>query len=162
MSQLDLSDIGLLARIVTLEEASDAGGEGLADAEGNIADLQAGLLYASLTAAAEAGDSRVVTLQVKDFTGANLAAAVRFHCQVFAADMSPAESTAFTLAETGTGSEISTTAKAGLLIQTSALGVASITVHDVAGASGVTVYLKVSPILAFGRDEYISLAFDGV
>jgi hypothetical protein len=152
MSQTDLSRVALEERISDLEADPAAGGD--------VADLQVGLLYASLTAAAEAGNVRTVAIQVKDFTGTNVAAAVRFHCQLFDANMLAAVTASWRLAETGAGSEVTATAKASLIIQTDANGAATVSVTDVGGASNTTVYLKVSPLLAFGRDEYVALTFD--
>jgi hypothetical protein len=146
MSQVDFSKVSIVDRVDTLE--SDA------------ADLQVGQLYASLTAAAEVGNVRAVAIQVKDFSGTNVAAACKFHCQVFDANMLAAVVGSWRLAETGAGSEITTTAKPSLIIQTSANGAATVSVTDVAGASNTTVYLKVSPLGNFGRDEYIALTFD--
>tara|TARA_R100000329_G_scaffold117445_1_gene96667 strand:+ start:83 stop:490 length:408 start_codon:yes stop_codon:yes gene_type:complete len=53
---------------------------------------------------------------------------------------------AFRLAETGDGAEVSTTAKARLIFTTSAAGAATISITDVAGGSGTTVYLSIRRI----------------
>lgn len=153
---------GLAEAAQTAAEAAQGAAEAAqAAAEAAAAGVEAGLVYAALTAGAEAADNRVISVQVKDFGDANVLAITTLHCELFGVDMEPIASTAFTLTETGAGAELSTSGKARLLITTNALGVAEVTVHDVAGASGTTVLLKVSPVQAFGRAEYVSLAFDG-
>ena len=160
MSQVDYSRKSIVERLDDIEETADGAGTDVSSLQDDVADLQVGLLYASLTAAAEAGNARAVSIQVKDFTGANVSAACRFHCQVFDANMLAAVVGSWRLAETGAGTEITTTAKPSLIIQTDATGAATVTVTDVAGASNTTVYLKVSPLGNFGRDEYLALTFD--
>lgn len=140
--------------IVTAQDAADA-------AQVDATALQVGLVYAALTAGAEAGDARVVTVQIKDSNTDSVSAATKLRCQLLTAAMVPAAEADFVMAETGAGTEVSTTAKPEMIIQTSAGGAASITVTDVGGASGLTVYLMVTPLGAFGRPEYVSLAFDG-
>ena len=92
----------------------------------------------SLSAGAEAADNIVVTV-------AGVAQVAQYIARVYDAAGLLAESTAFTIAETGAGAEVSTTAKASLIFTTSAAGAASLTVHDVAGASGASLFLEVSP-----------------
>jgi hypothetical protein len=60
---------------------------------------------------------------------------------------------AWTMAETGAGAEVSTTAKPRLLFTASATGTATLSVTDVAGASGLTVYLEVRPAGALTAAE---------
>ena len=153
MSQVDYSKHAIIERLDELEE--DADGD-----TANLADVQVGLLYASLTAAAEAANVRTVAVQVKDFLGANVEAACKFHCELFDVNMLPAVTASWRLSETGAGTEVSTTAKASMIIQTGVAGTATLSVTDVAGASNTTVYLKVSPLNSFGRDEYVALVFD--
>lgn len=153
MSQVDYSKHAIIERLDELEEGADGD-------TANLADVQVGLLYAALTAAAEVANVRNVTIQVKDFLGANVEAACKFHCQLFDANMLPAVTASWRLAEAGAGTEISVTAKASLIIQTGVAGTATLTVTDVGGAANATVYLKVSPLNSFGRDEYVALAFD--
>lgn len=160
MSHIDFSKTSLTERLEDLEEDAAVASNRNDTLESDVADLQVGLLYASLTAAAENANVRAVTIQAKDFTGADVAAAVKFHCQIFDANMLAGTVDLWRLAETGTGSEITATAKPSLIIQTSAAGAAIVSVTDVAGGSNTTVYLKISPLLAFGRDEYVALSFD--
>ena len=130
-------------------------------AEAAAAGIEAGLVYPALTAGLEAADSRAVSIQTKDFGDANVLAVTTLHCELFGVDMEPISSASFTLTETGAGAELTTSGKARLLITTDANGIAVVTVHDVTGASGLTVLLKVSPVQVFGRAEYVSLVFDG-
>ncbi len=53
---------------------------------------------------------------------------------------------AFTMAETGAGAEVSTTAKPRLIFTTSAAGAATLSVTDVATGSGKKLWLKVEPL----------------
>lgn len=53
---------------------------------------------------------------------------------------------AFTIAETGAGAEVSPTARGRLIFTTDAAGAATLSVTDVAGASGKTVHLLVRPL----------------
>jgi hypothetical protein len=55
---------------------------------------------------------------------------------------------AFTIAETGVGAEVSPTARGQLIFTTDASGDATVSVTDVAGASGKTVWVTVEPLFA--------------
>lgn len=92
----------------------------------------------SLTAAAEAANVIAVTM-------AAYPAAAQYVAEAFDAAMLPALVGAFRIAETGAGSESSSTLKPTLLFKTDANGAAVLSVTDVAGASGLSVFLKVSP-----------------
>jgi hypothetical protein len=80
--------------------------------------------------------------------------------EVRGADMLLAEATAYTMAETGGGAEISTTAKPTLLFSLSAAGAAQITVTDVSGASDTDLYLVLRPLHSDGPIQYQSITFD--
>jgi len=160
MSQVDYSRKAIVERVDDLEDDAAAASNRNDALESDVADLQVGLIYASLSAAAEIANVRAVTIQAKDFTGTNVAAACKFHCQVFDGNMLAAVVGSWRLAETGAGLEITATAKPSLIVQTDANGVAVVSVTDVGGASNTTVYLKVSPLGLFGRDEYVALTFD--
>lgn len=158
MSQVDYSTAGLVERIVALEEDATASSNRLDVVE----PLMTGLVYAALTAAAEAGNARAVTIQMKDFNDDNVEEAITLQCQLFDAAMLESVTADFRLAETGAGAPASTTSKPTVLITTSAAGAATLTVTDVQGASGATVNLIVTPLNKFGRPQHLSLAFDGV
>lgn len=92
----------------------------------------------TLTGSAEAAD--VIAVAV---SGAS--PSTQYIATVYDAAMLQGLVGAWTLAETGAGAEISTTAKPSLLFSTSSTGAAEVSVTDVAGASGLTVYLEVRP-----------------
>lgn len=104
----------------------------------------------SLTAAAEAGNAIAVTIALKDGNGNALARTQRLKCQVIGADGVIGLVAAWTLAETGAGSEVSTTARPTLYIDTDANGAATVTVTDVSGVYAGTMYLEVTPISVAG------------
>ena len=158
MSQVDYSRAGLVQRIDDLEEDSGASSNRLDAVE----LLATNLVYASLSAAAEAGNARAVTVQVKDFNDDNVSEVVYLQCQLFDAAMLESLTADFRLAESGAGAPVSTTSKPTVIISTSAAGAATLTVTDVQGASGATVYLVVTPLNKFGRPQYLALTFDGV
>ena len=86
---------------------------------------------------------------------------MKLFCELRAADMLPELVGAFRLAETGAGSENSTTAKPALLITTDATGNATLTVTDVAGGSGLTTNLFCE-VVGHGGRVHLALTFDGV
>lgn len=158
MSQVDYSTAGIIERLDDLEDDATAASNRLDDVE----LLVTGLVYASLSAGAEAANARAVTIQMKDFNGDNVSEVITLHCQLFDSSMVESLTADFRLAETGAGAPASTTSKPTVLITTSAAGAATLTVTDVQGASGATVYLIVTPVNKFGRPQYLSLTFDGV
>ncbi len=111
------------------------------------------------TAGAEAANAIPVDLQLVDADGKALKSSRRLLCQALDADMEPAAAAALTLAETGDGDEVSTSARAGLLITTSAAGKAQVTMTDVSGTLAATVYLKVSPVDGLGAPALVPLTF---
>lgn len=104
------------------------------------------LVTTTLTAAAESGNAIAVTINLVDLAGTAVSRAQRLICRLYTADMLQALAAAWTMAETGAGSEISTTAKPSLLIATDANGDATVTVTDVSGVAATTVYLEVTPL----------------
>lgn len=68
--------------------------------------------------------------------------------------------TLFYLSETGAGAAVTGTTRANLLVTTDANGVAQLSVRDVAGASGATLYLKVEPLNKPGYPAYVAVTFD--
>jgi hypothetical protein len=112
----------------------------------------------TLTAAAESSDVIAVTV-------AGPAHAAQYVATLYDADMLLSLVGAFTMAETGAGAEVSTTAKPRLLFTTSAAGAATLSVTDVATGSGATVYLEVRPAcasagLGAGQAAVVALTFD--
>ena len=111
-------------------------------------------LTTSLTAGAEAANVIEVTVQAAP------GAAVTYYAEVIDdADGLPVAATEFHIGAT-TGTEISTTDKAGLLFTTTAAGAAVLEVTDVVGGAGQDVHLKLSPLGAAGEIAYITLTFD--
>jgi hypothetical protein len=121
--------------------------------------LGAATLAPTMTPAAEAADVIAVALA----TG--VLAADQYVAEVIDTN-SEVNDAAFTIAETGAGAEVSPTAKARLIFTTDALGVAELSVTDVVGASGSTVYLMVRPLTAAGASALqpaagvVALTFD--
>lgn len=160
MAQRNLSKTALATRLDALEGVDTT-------IDGRVDDLELALdtftstdlQYAALTPAIQAGATRAVSIQVKDINGDSVAAATTLLCQLFDNSMVPSLAAAFTMAETGNGSETTTTANPALVIQTSAAGVATLTITDVITNSGATIHLLVTPVGVFGRPELVSLAF---
>ena len=92
----------------------------------------------TLTAAGEAGETISVTV-------GGPAQVCQYIASLYEATMIEAVAAAFTMAETGAGAEVSTTAQARLVFTTDAAGAAIVSVTDVATASGKTMYLEIRP-----------------
>lgn len=109
----------------------------------------ASIRRASLSAAAEAGDAIVVTVQIKDGNDDNVAEAttVLFSLEL---DNGLVGDAGFTMAETGAGAEVSTTGKSRLLVTTSAAGAAQVTLTDVATGQAADLFLFAEVIPAVG------------
>lgn len=67
---------------------------------------------------------------------------------------------AFQLAETGAGSLVTGTGRSTVLATTSAAGVCTISITDVVGASGATLYLKAEPLNVPGYPAYVAVTFN--
>ena len=100
-----------------------------------------------------------VAIQLVDSDGTALKSSRRLLCQALDPDMEFGLEAAFTLAETGAGAEVSTTAKAGLLITTDANGVAEVTVTDVSTALAATAYLLITPVDGLGAPALVPVTF---
>lgn len=137
----------------------------LAAAEADIVALQGGLAWVALTAAAESANNIDVTVQLKNFEGVSLSRTQRILFEVLKSTGADASAAEFRLSETGAGAEVSTTANPRLIVDTSSGGAATLRVHDQAGASGLTVYLKATVVStttqAMGTPTIIPLTFDG-
>lgn len=135
------------ASLATLALTTTGNGAALIGVEDAAASLKGTTVEAALaelstpvglSAAAEAGDNIVVTV-------AGVAQVAQYIARLYDSAALLALSAAFTIAETGAGAEVSTTAKSSLIFTTDANGAASLTLHDVAGASGASLFLEVSP-----------------
>ena len=118
-----------------------------------------GLTGPTLTVGTEAAD--VIAVAV----AAPKAEAVQYLAEVLEADMLLAVVGNFTMAETGDGAEVSTTARPSLLFTCSADGAAELSITDVNGASGKTMYLRLTPLAdsgnaTVGGPSIVSMTFD--
>ena len=114
-------------------------------AEDALAEIASAFRVVTGTIVGEAAEVGVVNIQVKMLGGVNYEGIVALHCQLFDNNMLESLIGANTMAETGDGTEISTTAKAGLLVKTDANGVCQISVTDISGSSN-TRWLRVTPV----------------
>lgn len=117
---------------------------------------QMGYRKVTLSAAAESTDTIAVTVTLTDAGGVTQAEAQQCIARVVG---EPAAD--YTIAETGAGTENSVTGHVGLVFTTSSGGLATITVTDVSGASGESVYLEVYPVGGpFSPSSTVQLTFD--
>lgn len=116
---------------------------------------QLGMRLVTLSAGTETANVIPVTVQVVNTGGTSLSDSVRCIATVVGE-----AAAAFTLAETGDGAEVSITARPGLVFTTSAAGAATISVTDVAGASGATVTLAVQVVDELGLTSTVEVTFD--
>jgi hypothetical protein len=108
------------------------------DMDVNLGDV---LTAPTLTAGAEAANVIAVTF------AAPAASVEQFKATVYDTSGLPVAA-AFTMAETGAGAEVFGSGTPTLVFTTSAAGVAEISVTDVAGGSGKSPLLVISPLLA--------------
>lgn len=117
--------------------------------------VAAQLVQVTLTPGVEgagAANAIDVVINVTDLAGNAVSRAQRLLCELVDASMVAALVAAWTLAEVGAGSEISTTARPALLIATDANGNATVRITDVSGVSTATMYLKVTPLPPSGTN----------
>ena len=114
-----------------------------------------GITTLALTVAAEDTNVIDIGVQLTDVAGNSVASADAWVCEVVGEAAAVA-----TVAETGAGAELGTTAKPGLGFTLSAAGAATLSVTDVAGASGLTFCVKFSPLDSFAVPIYTEITFD--
>jgi hypothetical protein len=112
------------------------------------------------TAVAESGNAISVLIQLVDPDGNNVARAVDLLCVLRKSDGLIALVGEFTLAETGDGTAVSTTAKPSLIVTTDAEGQCTIAVTDVSGAYTANAYLEVTPLNTLGSPGIAILDFN--
>jgi hypothetical protein len=112
----------------------------------------------ALTPAAESGNAIAVAIQVGANSGP-VARVQRLHCRLYDASMLEALVAAWTMAETGVGTPVSTGARPSIIIDTDGNGAATVTVTDVAGTFAGTMYLEVIPVNAGGTPTIVALTF---
>ena len=113
-----------------------------------------------ITVNAEAADVITVDLALVDQAGDAIAEARDFLAEVLDVNAELALVGAFTLDETGAGAEVTASTRPALIITTSAGGLAQLSVTDVAGASGLTVYVKITPMDLRGAPTLTAITFD--
>lgn len=119
--------------------------------------------HVKLTAGAEALNVVTVAVAVVDRDDNAYASAVPLLCRVLDASALQGVVGDFTLAETGAGAEVSTTARPSLLLTVSAGGgLATVTVTDVGGGQNSAAYLVCTGLALDTDTGYAVLAFDGV
>ena len=122
---------------------------------------------ADLTVNTESGDTIAVDVQMRtyaedstnEYVDADETVDFLVELREAAADNLPSAA-AFTLAETGDGSEISTTGRTVAIMRSSSAGAAQVTVTDVATGSGVKLYVLIQPLNVPGYPSYTSVTFD--
>lgn len=116
-------------------------------------------IKASLSAGVESSNAVVVGVTAQDADGVAYSGVVQFHARLFSASMEPLSPSNWSVAETGAGTEITTSGSTGLIFSTSSGGVASITVTDDTGSFSGTVYLVVQPLNFPGVSTYAALSY---
>lgn len=159
--------IGVTYSSAADQTARTAAAAAQSDADAAQLDATSALNYARtltfwprLTAGAEAANARAVTIAVEDRNGDAPTGSVQLFCELRDGAMLPEVVGAFRLAETGLGSEDTTSAKPAMLITTDATGHATLTVTDVAGASALTTHLFCTPVTSHGATAHLALTFD--
>lgn len=116
-------------------------------------------VLAILTASAEASNAIPIAIQLKDADGNNVSRAARLHCEVLDDNMLRAATADFRLTETGSGTIVSQASKAGLLIETSSAGVATLSISDVSTVYAGAMWVKVTPVGTLGSPSMIKVTF---
>lgn len=111
------------------------------------------------TPGSDAGNTMPVVIAVTDKDGNAVSGTVKLKCTLYHTTMVPALVGAWHLAESGAGSEVTTTENASLVILTDATGNATLTVTDVATGSTETIQLIVEPLEVPGASVMVALAF---
>lgn len=132
------------ASLIGLEDA--AGYLSATDVEAALAEFIAKTRIVTTTVNADAGNTIAVDIQIKTFGAVNVAAATYVKCKLYDSAMLDAVAASWTMAETGAGSEVTTTAKPAIVIKTDANGAAQLTVTDVATGSNATLYLELQVV----------------
>lgn len=112
-----------------------------------------------LTPNGDTGDAQTVDIQVLDADGKPLRAVTRIEIRLFQATMIEALAAAWTMAETGAGTVVSTTANAALVLDTDANGQAQVTITDVATGTTATLYAKAKALNVSSAETLTAIAF---
>jgi len=139
---------------------TDAGGYlTTSTVEGNIQELAASFSVPVLTAGSETTNVIPVTVNIADIALTAKSAAVTCLFEIYDATTGVPNASAFTIAETGAGTEIAGTGSALLIATTDASGDATISITDVVGASGKSSILVATPV-GLGLPQYVVATFD--
>ena len=115
----------------------------------------------NVSVADEATDTIAVTLTLQEGDASTAKArAATVHCHLLDAAMLDSLTDDFRMSETGAGTGVSTAAKPGLQVTLSAAGTAVVTITDVSGASGATLYLECTTFGAVCAPTLTAIAFD--
>lgn len=112
-------------------------------------------VMATVTASAEgagAANAFDFTIATKNLEGDAVARTQRYVCEAFGADMvvGGAAGTNLRLSEVGVGSEVSTTAKGMLIIDTGANGAATVRMTDNSGSLAAAAWFRITPVTTSG------------
>lgn len=114
----------------------------------------------SVTVNAEAANVIGIDIVVQDMFGNAVAEATAFEAYTVGEVGSSTVNPPFTLSDGGDGTLIGNDARQGITMLTTAAGLASVDVTDVAGASGDTVVVVFRPIGTIGVPAYATVTFD--
>lgn len=112
------------------------------------------------TLASESGNAISVAIQMVDPDGNAVARAVDLLCVIRKSDGLVALVGEFTLAETGDGTAVSTTAKPSLIVTTDAEGQCTLAVTDISGSYTALAFLEVTPLNTLGTPGLATLDFN--
>jgi len=112
-----------------------------------------------LTPNGDTGNAQTVDIQVLDAAGKPLKAVTRVEVRLFEATMIESAAAAWTMAETGAGTVVSTTANAALVLDTDANGQAQVTITDVATGTTATLYAKAKALNVSSAETLTAIAF---
>lgn len=117
-----------------------------------------------LTVNTEVSNKIAVDIEMRTFEGTSnpyvVGEAVALECALYRSTGIEALVTHFHIGEVGDGTELSTTDNARLFVRTSASGTAQLEITDVAGGSGQTLHLVVTPLNVPGYPGYVTVTFN--
>ena len=119
-------------------------------------------VLASFTTGAEGdvlADAFDVAIASVDPEGNAVARTVRYRCDIIDTSAAVDTSSNWHLSEQGAGSEITTTAKPALIVDTDANGAATVRLLDSGGFASGTVYLRLTPLNTIGSPAIVALTF---
>lgn len=121
----------------------------------HFATRKLGVTTLGLTVGTEDTNVIDIDVQLQDVAGNSVASADAWVCTVVGEAAAVA-----TVAETGAGAELGTTAKPGLGFTLSAAGAAQLAITDVVGASGLTFCIHFQPLDGLSVPIYTEVTFD--